>query len=336
VAESNLDGVGILRTTTLDGVVVVNKPTGWTSHDVVAKMRGIAGTKSVGHLGTLDPIATGVLPVMVGQATRLARYFDKSEKAYEAVVRFGFATTTYDREGEPTTPVTEVCVTADQIEACLAPMRGDISQMPPPVSAKKINGVPAYKLARKNQPVNLTAVPVSIYELTLLWVEGDRIRIRVRCSAGTYIRSIAHELGVALGCGAHVVELLRTASGAFELRHAHTLEDLQALKEEGRLREALLPMAELLPQFPPAYIDDVTARQVRQGRDFSVSAFRARAGSEFVKALGPDGELVAIGKIALPHVYHPVVVFGVGSEAPMSGPAGPAARSHRPTPDPED
>jgi tRNA pseudouridine55 synthase len=295
--------------TSPDGVIAVNKPSGWTSHDVVAKMRGIAGTRSVGHLGTLDPIATGVLPVMVGQATRLARYFDRSEKAYEAVVRFGFATTTYDREGEPTTPVTDVTVTAEQIEACLESMRGDISQMPPAVSAKKIGGVPAYKLARKNLPVELAAVPVSIYELTLLGAEGDRASLRVRCSAGTYIRSIAHELGAALGCGAHVVELLRTASGSFTLDKAHTLDELQQLKAQGLLDQALLPMAELLPQFPAVYVDDVIVRQIRQGRDFSVSVFRTNPGSEHVKAIGPDGALVAIGKIALPHVYHPAVVF---------------------------
>ncbi len=300
-----------LNYTSPDGVIVVNKPTGWTSHDVVAKMRGICGTRSVGHLGTLDPIATGVLPVMVGQATRLARYFDKSEKAYEAVVRFGFATTTWDREGEPTTPVTEVSLNADQLEACLVPMRGDISQQPPPVSAKKINGVPAYKLVRKNIEVNLSPVPVSIYELTLLSVDGDRARLRVRCSAGTYIRSIAHELGAALGCGAHVEELLRTMSGSFTLAQARTIEELQDLRAANRLHEALLPMAELLPQFPPAFLDDVTVRQVRQGRDFSVSAFRANPWAEFVKAIGPDGHLVAIGRIALPHVYHPVVVFSL-------------------------
>lgn len=295
----------------LDGVIVVNKPAGWTSHDVVAKMRGIAGTRSVGHLGTLDPIATGVLPVMVGQATRLARYFDKSEKAYEAVVRFGFATTTYDREGDATTPAVDVNITAEQLEACLAPMRGDISQLPPPVSAKKIGGVPAYKLARKNVAVELAPVPVSIYELTLLEAAGNTARLRVRCSAGTYIRSIAHELGIALGCGAHVQELLRTASGAFTLAQSRTVEELGALRTEGRLREALLPMAELLPQFPPAHVDDLTARHIRQGRDFNVSPFRAGAGSEFVKAIGPDGALIAIGQCVLPHSYHPVVVFSL-------------------------
>jgi tRNA pseudouridine55 synthase len=246
---------------------------------------------------------------MVGQATRLARYFDKSEKAYEAVVRFGFATNTYDRDGEPTTPVTEPKITVEQIEACLGTMRGDILQMPPPVSAKKIGGVPAYKLARKNLPVDLAAVPVSIYELTLVSLEADRARLRVRCSPGTYIRSIAHELGVALGCGAHVVELTRAASGNFVLASAHTLDELQRLKADGLLTEALLPMAELLPQFPAIFVDETIACQIRQGRDFSVSPFRSNPSAEHVRAIGPDGTLVAIGLIALPHVYHPVVVF---------------------------
>src|SRR5215831_19588962 len=198
-------------------------------------MRGICGTRSVGHLGTLDPIATGVLPVVIGQATRLAQYFEKSEKSYEAVVRFGFATTTYDREGEPTTPVTHPAIPSGQIEACLDSMRGDILQTPPPVSAKKIDGVPAYKLARKNTPAELKPVPVSIYELTLQSSDGDQARLRVRCSAGTYIRSIAHDLGKALGCGAHIEALIRTAYGPFGIDSAHTLEQLQAFRAEGTL-----------------------------------------------------------------------------------------------------
>jgi len=250
-----------------------------------------------------------VLPVMVGQATRLARYFDRSEKVYETGIRFGFGTTTYDREGEPTTPVVQVNITAERIEACLASQRGDVMQTPPPVSAKKIGGVPAYKLARKNQPVELTPVPVSIHELILLGTCGDRARLRVRCSAGTYVRSIAHDLGVALGCGAHVEALVRTASGSFTTGQAHTLEQLQSLKADGNLNAALLPMAGLLPQFPAVILDDLAVQRIRQGRDFSVSVFRANAGSEHVRAIGPDGMLVAIGRIALPHVYHPVVVF---------------------------
>src|SRR5665213_1330455 len=202
---------------TLDGVIVVDKPEGWTSHDVVSKMRGIAGTRRVGHLGTLDPIATGVLPLMIGQATRLARFWDRSEKEYEAVARFGFATSTYDRAGEPCGPDTAPNITAEQIEACLAPMRGEIEQVPPPVSAKKINGVPAYKLARKNIPVELAPVKVSIYDLALSNQEGTRAHLRVRCSAGTYVRSIVHQLGLSLGCGAHIDSLVRTQSGPFRI-----------------------------------------------------------------------------------------------------------------------
>lgn len=292
-----------------DGVIVVDKPEGWTSHDVVGKMRGIAGTRRVGHLGTLDPIATGVLPLMIGQATRLARFWEGAEKGYEAVVRFGFATSTYDREGEPLGPVVEPHVTADLIEACLATMRGEIEQTPPPVSAKKINGVPAYKLARKNIAVELAPVRVSIYELTLTEVEGTRARLRVRCSAGTYVRSIAHQLGILLGCGAHIDALVRTHSGSFRLDEAFTIERLQTMKDEGRLHEAVIAMSDLLPEFPGVFVDDVTAMQIRQGRDFNVSPFRANAGSPHVKAMGPDGKLVAIGKIAMPHVYHPVVVM---------------------------
>jgi tRNA pseudouridine55 synthase len=292
-----------------DGVIVVDKPAGWTSHDVVNKMRGIAGTRRVGHLGTLDPLATGVLPVMIGQATRLARFWQNSEKAYEAVIRFGFATNTYDREGEPIEPSGAPCLSTEDVEACLAPMRGEIAQTPPPVSAKKINGVPAYKLARKNIEVELAPVTVQLYELTLRGLENDRARLFVRCSPGTYIRSIAHELGIILGCGAHIDELARTASGPFRLEQASTLEKLQQLKDTGRLEEAVIKLPDLLPHIPPVFVDDLTVRQIRQGRDFSVSAFRVNAGAEHVKAIGPDGTLVAIGRIALPHIYHPVLVL---------------------------
>jgi len=293
----------------LDGVIVVDKPEGWTSHDVVAKMRGIAATRRVGHLGTLDPIATGVLPLMIGQATRLARFWEGSEKSYEAVVRFGFATSTYDREGQPAGPVTEPAITAEGLEALLAPLRGEIAQKPPPVSAKKIGGVPAYKLARKNVPVELTPVTVSIYELTLMELSGARARLRVRCSAGTYIRSIAHQLGAAMGCGAHVESLVRTRSGPFCLDQSFTVGRLQEMKNESRLQEALLPMRDLLPDFPGVLVDDVTVTNIRQGRDFTVSPFRVNAGSAHVRAIGPDGNLVAIGRITMPHVYHPVVVL---------------------------
>jgi tRNA pseudouridine55 synthase len=288
-----------------DGVVVVNKPAGWTSHDVVNKMRGIAGTRRVGHLGTLDPIATGVLPVMIGQITRLARFWGDSEKMYEAVVRFGFATTTWDREGEPVSPSSDRLVTADEVEACLVPFRGEIEQKPPPVSARKIGGVPAYKLARKNIPFDLAPVRICIHELTLHAVKGNRARIAVRCSTGTYIRSIAHELGIALGCGAHVEELIRCASGPFDIGNAITLGQLRQMKEDGCLEDAVIKPSNLLPQFPSVFPDQPSVDRIRQGRDFEASE-----AAEHVKAIGPDGALVAIGHLVSPHLYHPVVVLG--------------------------
>ena len=291
------------------GVIVVNKPAGWTSHDVVSKMRGIAATRRVGHLGTLDPLATGVLPLMIGQTTKLARFWQDSRKAYEAVIRFGFATNTYDREGEQVGEAVATGLTADQVAAGLEAFRGEIDQVPPAVSAKKINGVPAYKLARKNEPVELPAVRVMVHELTLRGFENDRATIFVRCSAGTYIRSIAHDLGSALGCGAHIEELVRTVSGPFDIEQARTLEELQELKDAGRLEEAILKPTELLPHFPAVFVDDTTVGYIRQGRDFAVSAFRVDLCTEHVKAIGPEGDLIAIGRIALPHVYHPIVVI---------------------------
>ena len=292
-----------------DGVIVVDKPAGWTSHDVVAKMRGIAGTRRVGHLGTLDPLATGVLPLMIGQATRLARYWDDSEKSYEAVIRFGFSTNSYDSEGEPTSDPVAVPLDMEKLEALLAPMRGEIEQIPPAVSAKKINGVPAYKLARNNVEVNLAPVRITIHELVLRGIDVDRARIFVRCSKGTYIRSIAHDLGQSLGCGAHIEQLIRTGSGPFGIGQASTLEQLQHLKDDGRLAEVLLPPADLLPHFPSAHVDERTVTYIRQGRDFAVSPFRVQKGAEHVKAIGPDGVLVAIGRIVLPHLYHPEAVL---------------------------
>jgi len=293
----------------VDGVIVVDKPLGWTSHDVVNKMRRIAGTRKVGHLGTLDPGATGVLPVVIGRATRLAQFYTRNDKVYEGVIRFGFSTRTYDAAGEPTSPETPVALNRDIVEAALSRFRGEFAQTPPPVSAKKIAGKPAYELARNNQPVQLKPVAVEVYSLDLLRVEGSEAEVRVHCSAGTYLRGIAHEAGQILGCGAHLKTLRRTASGDFKIEAARTLEVLSALATAGRLHEALIPAAQLLPEFPVETVDSITAGQIRNGRDFRVSPFHARRGSRYVKAVTPQGELIAIGEARLPHLYHPVLVL---------------------------
>ncbi len=290
-------------------MIVVDKAEGWTSHDVVGKMRRIANTRKIGHLGTLDPLATGVLPLVIGRATRLAQFYTRSDKTYQALIRFGFSTDTYDRGGTPTSPETEPLIDARELEALLDRFRGEIQQTPPPVSAKKVDGVRAYVLARKHLPVDLPASTVQIYELTLLEVRGAEARVLVRCSGGTYIRSIAHDLGKALGCGAHLRELRRTASAEFTVEQAYTIPELQALAAAGRLGESLISIASMLPGFPSAHVEAETAGQIRQGRNFPVSAFRPGQGSRYIKAISTDGSLIAIGEVILPNLYHPAVVI---------------------------
>jgi tRNA pseudouridine55 synthase len=294
----------------LDGIIVVDKAENWTSHDVVAKMRRLANMKKVGHLGTLDPIATGVLPLVIGRATRLAQFYTRRDKVYDAIVRFGFSTDTYDRAGVATSPeVAPPALDAEMLEPYLQRFRGKLLQTPPPVSAKKVAGRPAYELARKNIAVELAPVEVQVYELTLLGIEGSGIRLRAHCSAGTYLRAIAHELGQAVGCGAHLFHLRRVESGEFTLERAHSLEQLQELASHERLNEALIPAAQLLPQFPSEFVDSNIEGQIRQGRDFPVSPFRVQKGAQYVKAVSHAGDLVAIGEIRLPNLYHPIVVL---------------------------
>lgn len=293
----------------MHGAVIVNKPSGWTSHDAVNKIRRLAGTRKVGHLGTLDPMATGVLPLVINGATRLAQFYTKSDKVYEGVVRFGYSTDTYDSEGTPTSPATAPGITPEQLEPLLGRFRGTFLQTPPPVSAKKIAGTPAYKLARKNKPVDLAPVEVTVYSLEVTGIEGSELRMVVHCSAGTYLRAIAHDLGQALGCGAFLKTLNRSRSGDFSLSQAHTLEELAELSAAGEFEKAVIPAAQLLPGFPSEMIDQVTAGFVRQGRDFRVSPFRVRPGSPYVKAIAPDGQLLAIGEAKLPNLYHPILVL---------------------------
>ena len=293
----------------MDGVIVVDKPEGWTSHDVVGKVRRIAKTRRVGHMGTLDPIATGVLPLVVGKATRLAQFYIRSDKIYEGVVRFGWATNTYDRAGEQVGPAAEITLHPDELEQHLETLRGEILQTPPPVSAKKVEGKRAYELARQSVVVELEPVKVHIYELTLLECHGPDARLRAHCSGGTYMRSIAHHLGRLVGCGAHVHELRRLASAEFQLSHARTIAQLESLAAEERLLDALVPAADMLPGFPSVYADDATITGIRNGRNFPASPFRAQPASRYVKAVTRQGELVAIGEAVLPNLYHPVVVL---------------------------
>jgi tRNA pseudouridine55 synthase len=292
----------------MNGLVLIDKPKGCTSHDVVNQWRRLAHTKRAGHLGTLDPMATGLLLLVTGSATRLARFFEKQAKTYEAEIEFGLISDTYDAEGE----ISETNISAPdpaRVLAALNQFRGAFLQTPPPVSAKKIKGVPAYKLARKQQPVALAPVEVEIKSIDVRNFSGNILSITVTSSAGTYIRSLAHDLGSVLGCGAILSSLRRTQSGAFRVENARTLEHLENLAREERLPESVIPAAQMLPEIPTAWVDTETEVQIRQGRDFRTSPFSIKPGAPFVKAVSSSGDLVAVGEFRLPNVYHPMLVL---------------------------
>src|ERR1700685_3773878 len=289
----------------MNGLILIDKPAGCTSHDVVNRWRKLANTKRVGHLGTLDPMATGLLALVTGTATRLAQFFGKEEKTYVAEITFGLVSDSYDADGD--VKETGIAPPADAmtITDVFKTFRGRFWQTPPPISAKKISGVPAYKLARKAIAVELKPVEVEVKRLEIESVSQQQARILVTASSGTYIRSLAHDLGQRLGCGAILSKLRRIQIGGFTLDAAKNMEQLNDLAAAGRLSEAVLPAAQLLPEFPCEYVDAMTEAHIRQGRDFRTSPFVVRPGTPFVKALSQSGELIAIGELRVPNLYHP-------------------------------
>ena len=293
----------------MNAVLIVDKPAGLTSHDVVNRVRRILNQRSVGHLGTLDPMATGVLPLVVGNLTRLAQFYTASEKCYEGTIRFGFATDTYDAEGEPTSAPQEVQLKAEDLKPLCARFRGAVEQAPPPFSAKKINGVPAYKLARKKKDVELKSVTVEIKEFEIRDVQVDRVRFSARVASGTYMRSVAHDLGQLFGCGAHLESLRRTAVAEFTLEDAHTLEQLTQAgghSGAGLSDELFVHPRKLLPQLPSVTTDEVTAARIRAGRTVNLPELsRARQ----VKVFAGQRELVAIATRVAGSLFHPKIVF---------------------------
>ena len=293
----------------MDGVLIIDKPRGLTSHDVVNRVRRILGQRSVGHLGTLDPLATGVLPLVTGNLTRLAQFYAASEKIYEGVIRFGYATDTYDAEGEPASPEQTVKVSLEQLRELAARFKGVIEQMPPPFSAKKLHGVPAYKLARKHKDVALKPVRVEIKELEILAVDGDRAGFQARVASGTYMRSVAHDMGREIGCGAHLESLRRTTLGEFNLTQAHTLEQLEAAAKAGEPEEMFIHPRQLLPQFPCVTATEEMATRIRSGRTVNLPELsRARQ----VKVFTGQRELIAIATRVAGTLFHPKIVLAGG------------------------
>lgn len=290
----------------MNGVVVIDKPRGMTSHDVVNRVRRILGQRSVGHLGTLDPSATGVLPVVFGNFTRLAQFYMDSEKRYEGDIRFGFATSTYDAEGDPITPAITVSLQLDQIKSLAALFRGPIQQMPPPFSAKKISGVPAYKLARQGKDVPLKSVPVEVKEFAVVNVDGALVTFRARVSSGTYIRSIAHNMGEQLGCGAHLASLRRTAVAEFEIGDARSLETLQAAKEKGTVEDLFVHPRTIAPRLPSVTVTDETVALIRNGRAVNLPEM-SRA--PMVKVFYGQRELIAVATRIAGTLFHAGIVL---------------------------
>jgi tRNA pseudouridine55 synthase len=295
----------------MNGVLVIDKPQGLTSHDVVNRVRRILGQKSVGHLGTLDPSATGVLPIVAGNLTRIAQFYLHSEKSYEGVIRFGFATDTYDADGEPAGPACDVRLNVEELRELAAEFRGQIEQMPPPFSAKKIGGVPAYKLARKKREVVLKPVEVEIKELEILGVENEGASFRARVASGTYLRSVAHDMGQRMGCGAHLASLRRTAVAEFVLEDAHTLEELERAAQQGSAGELFVHPRKLLPEFPSVTANEEMIGLIRHGRAVNLPELsKARE----VKVFHGQAELIAIATRVAGSLFHAGIVFGGTTE----------------------
>ncbi len=290
----------------MNGVIVIDKPPRLTSHDVVNRVRRILGQRSVGHLGTLDPAATGVLPIVVGNLTRLAQFYTHSEKTYIGVIRFGFATDTYDADGEPTTPVQDINIKLEEIRALASQFSGVIEQMPPPFSAKKVAGVPAYKLARKNKEVTLKPVQVEIKGFEILETTVNQAAFRARVASGTYIRSVAHDMGQKLGCGAHLASLRRTASGEFTIGEAHSLDALQEAAQQGIAESLFVHPRKLVPQLPSVTATEESAAFIRCGRAVNLPEM-SRAPE--VKVFYGQRELIAIATRIAGTLFHPRVVF---------------------------
>jgi tRNA pseudouridine55 synthase len=292
----------------MNAVLIIDKPAGFTSHDVVARVRRIFNLRAVGHLGTLDPMATGVLPLVMGNMTRLAQFYLASEKSYEGVVRLGFATDTYDAEGEPSTEQREPNLSLDQFRDLAGKFRGVVEQMPPPFSAKKINGVPAYKLARKKKETPLKPVQVEIKEFEILGLEGGRASFRARVASGTYLRSVAHDLGQMAGCGAHLDSLRRTAVGEFQLKDAHTLEEIEQAAQCGEgVQDLFVHPRTLLPSLPAVTVTDEIAARIRHGQPINLLELsRARE----VKVFYGQRDLIAIATRVAGTLFHPKIVLG--------------------------
>lgn len=290
----------------MNGLLVVDKPGGMTSHDVVSIVRRATGEKSVGHLGTLDPMATGVLPLLLGKYTRLAQFFGAAEKRYEGSIRFGWATDSFDADGEAVSPPQPLTHTLDSLRELATRFQGELDQVPPVFSAKKINGVPAYKLARAGKGVPVKPARITIHGFALTELAEETAGFTMHVSAGGYVRSVAQELGQLAGCGAHLASLRRTAAGPFTLAEAISLADLKTLLPEAIEARTIHPRL-LLPDMPSVTVDEQVAGRIRNGMQANVPEF-SRA--PLVKLFTAQRDLLAVARRVAGTLVHPTVVLG--------------------------
>jgi tRNA pseudouridine55 synthase len=291
----------------VNGLLVIDKPSAMTSHDVVSRLRRATGESMVGHLGTLDPMATGVLPLLLGKYTRLAQFFGPMPKAYTGAIRFGFATDTYDADGSAVGPVATCLPTNEAIQAAAVHFRGQVEQTPPAFSAKKVDGKPAYKSARRGETVVLKPVSLTIDEFVIGEREGEYAEFTMSISSGGYVRSVAHDLGRALGCGAHLARLRRIAAGPFTLEQALTLEEMCALAAAGSLEQSLPHPRTLLPELPATTADAWVAGRLRNGNAVNLPEF---SNAPLAKVFAGQRDLVAIVRRVAGTLFQPIVVLG--------------------------
>ena len=293
----------------MNGLLVIDKPSGMTSHDVVSRLRRATGESMIGHLGTLDPLATGVLPVLLGKYTRLAQFFGPLAKTYTGAIRFGFATDTYDADGVPVAPAAMgVPLPSNQeIQTAAALFQGQVEQTPPPFSAKKIDGKPAYKSARRGESVVLKPVSLLIEEFVVGERQGEYAEFKIRISSGGYVRSVAHDMGKALGCGAHLARLRRIAAGPFTLDQALTLEELAGQADAGILEQSLPHPRTLLPELPATTADLWIAGRLRNGNAVNLPEFST---APLAKVFAGQRDLVAIVRRVAGTLFQPIVVLG--------------------------
>jgi tRNA pseudouridine55 synthase len=292
----------------MNGLLVLDKPAGLTSHDVVDVVRRATEERSIGHLGTLDPMATGVLPLLLGRYTRLAQFFAMAEKSYEGTIRFGWATDTFDAEGTAVGEPRPLTMSLAELRELAARFHGEMMQMPPVFSAKKIAGVAAHKLARAGKPVEVKPARIVIHRFELLALEGELARFEMEVSAGGYVRSVAQELGQLAGCGAHLASLRRAQAGVFTLAQAIELDELKALAGTPEEIERRLPHPRtLLPEMPSVTVDEYAAGRLRNGMQVNLPEY---SGAAMVKVFTSPTELLGIAKRIAGTLMQPIVVLG--------------------------